>query len=109
MNILFSDQNYPAQFGAFGAYLAQNGWDVSFFTETERKVTTHNCTLYRMKPHREPTQGVHRFARPVEQAMINGQASANAAIAAREKGLRPAPRSAVSAETPSMPVLKPRG
>ncbi len=89
MKILFSHQNYPAQFGAFGDYLARQGWDVTFFTGTDRNVSAGPCKLYRMKPHREPTKGVHRFAKPLEQAMINGQAFANAAIQAREQGLEP--------------------
>lgn len=89
MNVLFSHQNFPAQFGAFGAYLALNGWSVSFFTENGKASPPPLCSLYRMRPHRQPTEGVHRFVRPLERAMINGQAFANAAIRARGQGLNP--------------------
>ena len=89
MRILFSHQNFPAQFGAFGAYLARNGWDVAFFTENKTAAPPPGCRMFRMAPHRRPTEGVHRFARPLEQAMINGQAFANAAIKARAQGLQP--------------------
>lgn len=89
MKILFAHQNFPAQFGTFGAYLAQAGWDVAFVSENTKLQPPPGCRLFGMKPHREPTEGVHRFARPMERAMINGQAFANAAIAARKKGLNP--------------------
>jgi len=45
--------------------------------------------MFKMTPHRRPTEGVHRYARPLEQAMINGQAFANAAVRARAQGLNP--------------------
>lgn len=89
MKILFAHQNFPAQFGQFGAYLARNGWEVAFITASQNARPPPGCRMYVMRPHREPTQGVHRFARPLEMAMINGQAFANAAIKAREAGLKP--------------------
>lgn len=89
MNILFSHLNFPAQFGRFGAYLARQGWEVTFLTEKEGVTAPAGCQIIRMKPHREPTEGVHRFARPLEKAMITGQAFANAALAAHDRGLSP--------------------
>ncbi|TCO74047.1 glycosyltransferase [Rhodovulum euryhalinum] len=89
MEILFSHLNFPAQFGAFGAYLARQGWSVTFVTEREGVTPPSGCRVLRMTPHRAPTEGVHRFARPLEGAMINGQAFANAALAAQRKGLSP--------------------
>jgi len=89
MQILFSHQNFPAQFGSFGAYLARNGWEVSFFSENDTIPPPPGCKLFKMTPHRKPTEGVHRFAKPLEQAMINGQAFANTAIAALDTGLKP--------------------
>lgn len=89
MKILFSHQNYPAQFGAFGSYLAQRGWEVTFATSNQKAVVPKGCQLIRMKPHRDPTKGVHRYAAPMEKAMINGQAFANACMNARDKGFHP--------------------
>lgn len=89
MKILFVHQNYPAQFGEFASYLGGIGWDVWFITAAENAKPLANTKLVKMKPHRDPTAGVHRFARGLENAMINGQAFANAAIAARGKGLNP--------------------
>ncbi|ARE41125.1 Glycosyl transferase, group 1 [Rhodovulum sp. P5] len=89
MQIVFSHMNFPAQFGSFGTYLATQGWEVSFFTEKEGVTPPAGCRIFRMKPHRSPTEGVHRFARPLEKAVINGQAFASTAIAARQAGLTP--------------------
>ncbi|TCP44299.1 glycosyltransferase [Rhodovulum marinum] len=89
MEILFSHLNFPAQFGGFGAYLARQGWRVWFMTERDGVTPPPGCRVVRMTPHRAPTEGVHRFARPLESAMINGQAFANAALAARGAGLAP--------------------
>lgn len=89
-SILFSHQNYPAQFGGFGRFLAARGWDVTFATARADARAPAGCRLLPMKPHRSPTTGVHRYATGLEKAMINGQAFANAAIRAREReGLRP--------------------
>lgn len=84
MKIVFAHQNFPAQFGEFGVYLARDGWDVTFATANKDAKAPLGCRLVRVPPHRDPTNGVHRFARPVEKAMINGQAFANAAMRARE-------------------------
>ena len=89
MQILFAHQNYPAQFGDFGAYLARNGWDVTFVTSAAGTKPPPGCRMVKMTPHREPTKGVHRFAVSLEKAMINGQAFANAAIRARAEGVNP--------------------
>ena len=89
MNIVFAHQNFPAQFGAYGLHLAKEGHKVTFATAREDAKPPQGCNLIRMKPHRAVTKGVHRFARPFENAMINAQAFANGAIAARKTGLVP--------------------
>lgn len=89
MDILFVHQNYPAQFGALAKHLARAGWKVSFATAQQRARSSDEVEIIPLKPHRDPAEGVHRFALPVERAMINAQAFANAAIRARDAGLRP--------------------
>ena len=89
MQILFAHQNYPAQFGDFGVYLARTGWDVAFATAAEGAKPPPGCRMLKMTPHREPTKGVHRFAYNLEKAMINAQAFANAAMRASGEGLNP--------------------
>lgn len=89
MKILFVHQNYPAQFGAFASFLGAMGWEVGFVTAAEDVRPLPHMTVYKMTPHRAPAQGVHRFARGLEKAMINGQAFANAAIGIRNQGFSP--------------------
>ncbi|MEL6793263.1 MAG: hypothetical protein AAFP78_07400, partial [Pseudomonadota bacterium] len=88
MRILFIHDNYPAQFGAFGGWLAQRGWDVRFATAWEGG-KADDPRFFRYKAHRDPTEGVHPYAANFEKCVINGQASARAFLTAREKGYAP--------------------
>ncbi|MEO0360194.1 MAG: glycosyltransferase [Pseudomonadota bacterium] len=88
MRILFVHDNYPAQFGAFGSWLARRGWDVRFATAWTGGDAKDKRFL-RYKAHREPTEGVHPYAANFEKATINGQAAARAFITAREGGYIP--------------------
>jgi len=51
-SILFAHQNYPAQFGRIGAYLAQNGWDVQFATAKENPVLPVGTKGFKFRAHR---------------------------------------------------------
>lgn len=85
MKIVFAHQNYPAQFGHFGAWLAGRGWDVVFFTAAEQATPPEGCRMMRMSPHREPAPETHRYLRSMEQAVLNAQGFANAAIRVRDQ------------------------
>ncbi len=89
MKILFSHQNFPAQFGEFALYLARNGWDVTYATAAPQAKPMPGVAIMRMKPPREPEEKVHRLAFPTERMALNGQGFARAAIAARENGYQP--------------------
>ena len=88
MKIIFSHQNFPAQFGEFAFFLARAGWDVTFATAATAK-SAGGVRILPMKPHREPTEGVHRFTLPMERAAINGQGFARSALAAQKQGYVP--------------------
>ncbi len=88
MKILFVHDNYPAQFGAFGAWLLRRGWDVRFATAWEGG-NPGDPAFLRYKAHRAPTEGVHPYAGNFEKAVITGQAAARAFLAAAERGYRP--------------------
>lgn len=88
MKILFIHDNYPAQFGAIGAWLAGRGWDVRFATAWKGGDPA-DPRFFRYAVHREPTQGVHPYAAHLEKTAINGQAAARAFVAAHEKGYAP--------------------
>ena len=86
--ILFVHDNYPAQFGAFGHWLAQRGWDVCFATSA-RDAPTDGLRVIRYAPHRGPSSATHPYAQPMDRAALRAQAFVRAAIAARRQGYRP--------------------
>ena len=77
MRILFVHDNFPAQFGPIGDYLARKGWDVYFGTQ-RAGASSKTIKVFNYKPHREVTKGVHPYAGIFEKAAINGQAAARA-------------------------------
>jgi glycosyltransferase involved in cell wall biosynthesis len=86
--ILFLHDNFPAQFGAIGEYLARKGWDVAFGTQRDT-AKSGLMRVFNYKPHREITKGVHPYAATFEKAAINGQAAARACLALKAKGFSP--------------------
>lgn len=88
MKILFVHDNFPAQFGALGGWLAQRGWDVKYATAWTGGDAKDGRFL-RYKAHRAPTEGVHPYAGNFEKCAINGQAAARAFVAARDAGYAP--------------------
>lgn len=88
MQILFLHDNFPAQFGYIGTYLASKGWDVWF--GTQRKGAGHDAIkVFNYKPHRAVTKEIHPYAANFERACLTGQAVARSAIDMAKKGLRP--------------------
>lgn len=88
MQILFLHDNFPAQFGPIGEYLAAKGWEVVF--GTARKDVRHpTIKTFNYAPHREITKGVHPYAGAYEKAVINGQAVARACFDLKRKGYNP--------------------
>jgi glycosyltransferase involved in cell wall biosynthesis len=86
--ILFAHTNFPAQFGAFGRWLHAQGWDVAFVT-ARTDAQDPVIRVATAKAHREVAQGVHPYAKPFEQATLNGQAMARAALSLDQKGFTP--------------------
>ncbi|MEM8988596.1 MAG: glycosyltransferase [Pseudomonadota bacterium] len=88
MDILFLHDNFPAQFGRLGQYLNRAGWRVRFATRREG-VAMDGVEVVPYKPHREVTKDIHPYAGAFEKAVLNGQAAARAALALKDKGVRP--------------------
>lgn len=86
--VLFVHENFPAQFGQFGQWLAGRGWDVVFATAREG-ARSDAMRILPWRRHREPTGSVHPYARPMESAAIAAQGFARAALAARAQGYAP--------------------
>lgn len=88
MRILFLHDNFPAQFGFFGRYLASKGWEVIFGTQREGS-SLEGIKVFNYKPHRTVTETIHPYAANFEKAVLAGQAVARAAIELKKRGLQP--------------------
>lgn len=89
MRILFAHRNFPAQFGAFGEWLAGQGWEVAYLTQREGAGSAALRVVVCPADHRAPVEGIHRYVRPLEGAVITGQAFARAAVELDRTGFRP--------------------
>ena len=93
MRILFAHKNFPAQFGAFGEWLAGEGWEVAFLTRRAGlgggPANPAMRVVVAPDDHRAPAEGVHRYVRPLEAAVLTGQAFARAAAELDRAGFRP--------------------
>lgn len=86
--ILFVHDNFPAQFGALGRWLAGRGWDVAFATAA-RGADAGGLPILRYAPHRAPSGETHPYAQPMDRAALRAQAFVRTALAARREGYRP--------------------
>lgn len=86
--ILFVHDNHPAQFGAFGQWLAGQGWEVAFATSA-RAPRTAGLRVISYAPHRAPSSATHPYAQPMDRAALRAQAFVRAALAARRDGYYP--------------------
>lgn len=89
MRILFAHKNFPAQFGAFGEWLAGQGWEVAFLTQRAGAASAAFRVVVCPADHRTPAEGIHRYLRPLEGAVITGQAFARAAVDLAREGFVP--------------------
>lgn len=86
MRILFLHNNFPAQFGAIGHYLAQEGWDVRFLTQRKgAKAEAIKITAYRDREPKEEHKTAHPYLQSTAKAMITGLSAAEVAMHLREK------------------------
>ena len=88
MRILFLHDNFPAQFGALGTYLARQGWETWFGTQREGAIAP-GVKVFNYKPHRSVTDNIHPYAVNFERALLNGQAMAREGLALKRKGFSP--------------------
>ena len=89
MRILFAHKNFPAQFGAFGEWLAGQGWEVAYLTQRAGAASAAFRVVVCPAEHRPPAEGIHRYLRPLEGAVITGQAFARAAVELERSGFVP--------------------
>ncbi len=89
MRVLFCHTNFPGQFGGFGAWLAERGWDVMFATGREGAQPPTGTRLFRFTHHKSGAPETHRHARPLDQALKTAESFAAAAIRGRAQGFAP--------------------
>jgi glycosyltransferase involved in cell wall biosynthesis len=89
MRILFIHQNCPGQYKHLARRLAaQKGNEVVFITQPG-KPNLPGVRKIEYKPSRQPTADTHFYIRGLEANVLNGQAVARAALAARKAGFVP--------------------
>lgn len=89
MNILFLHRNFPAQFRHIAVELAKDpNNNVVFITNNDKlQIQGINKIVYKLK--REVPKNCHRYLKFSEEAIIHGQATAEAAIALKNQGFKP--------------------
>lgn len=88
MRILFLHDNFPAQFGYFGQFLARRGWDVVFGTQRKNS-SLDGLRVFNYAPHRSVTEKIHPYAANFEKAVLTGQAVARSALELIRNGFQP--------------------
>ena len=90
MNFLFSHRNYPAQFRHILIELAKDPSNNIFFltgTENKNYIRGVKKVVYKLK--RKVPENSHRYLKQFEEAIIHGQAAAEAAITLKNSGFIP--------------------
>ncbi|MFW5680991.1 MAG: glycosyltransferase, partial [Pseudomonadota bacterium] len=88
MQILFTHTNFPGQFGPFGAWLAERGWDVLFATGREDAQPPARCRMFHF-PCGQAAAETHRHAHGLDRALRTAEAFAIVAKRVRERGIVP--------------------
>ncbi len=88
MRVLFLHDNFPAQFGGIGQYLARAGWTIFFGTQ-KKGVRLSGIEVVNYKPHRKVSQSSHPYTKPLEKAVLTGQAAARMGFDLRKRGFQP--------------------
>ena len=90
MKFLFSHRNFPAQFRHILLELAQEPTnEIVFLTGTQNNIEIKGVKKIVYKLKREVPKNCHRYLRQYEEAVIHGQAAAEAAIKLKQQGFIP--------------------
>ncbi len=87
MKLLFIHNNFPAQFGGLGRWLARQGCDVAFATQC--RAASDELRIVRFQDHRQASPATHHYLRGTERAVITGQSFARVALGLRRQGYTP--------------------
>ncbi len=89
MKILFVHQNCPGQFKHLAVHMAAAPGNEVVFMTRPGKPDLPNVRKLEYTPARKPADATHRYLRLTEEGILNAQAVANAAMAAKKSGFRP--------------------
>lgn len=90
MNILFLHRNFPAQFRHVAIALAKDPNNkVVFITGREETPNIKGIQKFVYKTKRDVPKDAHNYLRFYEEAVINGQSTAEVAIQLKNKGFKP--------------------
>ncbi|MEM9482998.1 MAG: glycosyltransferase family 4 protein [Cyanobacteria bacterium P01_F01_bin.116] len=85
MNILFLHQNFPAQFRHLAKALAKDSNNTVVFGTTRKNGSIAGVNKVIYQPARKPHPDVHYYVRPLESAVLEGQAVYRVASQLKEK------------------------
>ncbi|AFY66490.1 glycosyltransferase [Geitlerinema sp. PCC 7407] len=89
MRILFLHNNFPAQFRHVAQVLAQDPSNQVVFGTMRAEGQIPGVTKVIYGPSREPHPQIHHYVRPLESAVLHGQAVYRMAQKLREQGFEP--------------------
>ncbi len=81
MKILFLHNNFPAQFGLFGQYLAREGWHVTYMTQRKgSKAAGIDAIVYRDREQPSEHAVGHPFLKAAGKAVVTGTSALEVAL-----------------------------
>jgi glycosyltransferase involved in cell wall biosynthesis len=89
MRILFLHNNFPAQYRHIAQTLSRNPNNQIIFGTQNQDTQFANSPKALYQPSRDSHPNTHHYVRPLESAVINGQAVCRMAIALKKKGFIP--------------------
>ena len=89
VKFLFVHQNFPAQFGRLAAWLNSQPEHQVFYLTRRTDVEYGNIKRAIFKEHRKAGEATHRYLRPVEDMVIQGQAAYRTATYLKQQGFVP--------------------
>lgn len=89
MRVMFVHKNFPAQYRYLAPTLASDTNNQVVFLTARREGEIENISklIYSLK--RNPSDNIHHYLRRPEEAILHGQAAAQIALAAKNKGFTP--------------------
>ena len=89
MKVLFVHQNFPAQFGRLATWLTSQPQNQVVYLTRRDDLDFGNIRKKIFKEHRKASESTHRYLRPIEDCVIQGQGAYRAAAELKQQGFVP--------------------